>query len=64
MDAYRLNPDSNAIDELMLEDFMTPPYCLAIEWPSNLGELPWPTTLPLEFTISRDEKHRIQSIAK
>ena len=62
MDAYRLNPQSNVIDELMLEDFMTPPYCLAIEWPSNLGELPWPVTIQLEFTITAAEKHRIRCI--
>jgi tRNA threonylcarbamoyladenosine biosynthesis protein TsaE len=63
MDAYRLNPQSNVIDELMLEDFMTPPYCLAIEWPSNLGELPWVTTTQLEFTISAAGKHRIRCIS-
>lgn len=63
MDAYRLDPSSDVIDELMLEDFMEPPYCLAIEWPSNLGQLPWPTTLQLEFTIQSVGKHHIRSIA-
>lgn len=61
MDAYRLDPQSNVIDELMLEDFMNPPYCLAIEWPGNLGELPWPTSLQLNFTIPSVGIHRIQS---
>ena len=42
LDAYRLNhPDE--IDSLMLEDFLAPPYCLAVEWPERLGKrLPTP----------------------
>ncbi len=61
MDAYRLDARSNVIDDLMLEDFMTPPYCLAIEWPGNLSELPWPTTLSLAFTIKGESNHLIKS---
>ena len=60
MDAYRLDPSSDAIDELMLEDFMNPPYCLAIEWPSHLGELPWPATLALHFEIAPDQSRLIR----
>lgn len=62
MDAYRLEPNPETIDDLMLEDFMISPYCLAIEWPGNLGKLPWTTTLQLEFTIPSVGTHRIRAI--
>ena len=35
MDAYRL-PDHSQIEDLMLEDFMQSPYCLALEWPERV----------------------------
>lgn len=63
MDAYRLEGNPKIIDELMLEDFMSPPYCLAIEWPQNLGKMPWPITLSLKLTILPNSHHWIQSIS-
>ncbi len=63
MDAYRLEGDSKIIDELMLEDFMTPPYCLAIEWPGNLGEMPWPVDLALSLSILPNRHHWIQTVS-
>lgn len=59
MDAYRLEGNPKIIDELMLEDFMIPPYRLAIEWPVNLGEIPWPVTIELEFSILVNGNHRV-----
>ena len=64
MDAYRLDTSAATIDDLMIEDFLIPRYCLAIEWPSHLGVLPWPPTLSLELTIESAGKHRIRSIEK
>ncbi len=61
MDAYRLEGNARIFDDLMLEDFMTPPFCLAIEWPGNLGEIPWPVTLALKFSILPSSHHWIQS---
>src|SRR5437899_11158371 len=35
LDAYRLERASQ-LDALMLEDFLTTPYCLAVDWPENI----------------------------
>ena len=58
LDAYRLrHPDE--IDGLMLEDFLDPPYCLAIEWPEHLGNrLPQPSWR-LDFAI-RGKRHEVR----
>lgn len=37
LDAYRLESAAQ-IDALMLEDFLTSPYCLAVEWPEKIGD--------------------------
>ncbi len=63
MDAYRLEGSSKIIDELMLEDFMTPPYCLAIEWPGNLGQIPWTVTLSLHLSILPNSNHWIRTVS-
>ena len=42
MDAYRLE-DASQFDELMLEDFIQAPWCLAVEWPESvIDRLPDP----------------------
>ena len=38
LDAYRLNSDAEA-DSLLIEDFLEPPWCMAIEWPSKAPSL-------------------------
>lgn len=63
MDAYRLEGNPKIIDELMLEDFMTPPYCLAIEWPWNLGQIPWTVTLSLHLSILPTGNHLIRTVS-
>ena len=37
LDAYRLT-SSTDFDALMIDDFLSPPWCLAIEWPEKIGE--------------------------
>lgn len=37
MDAYRLG-SPEALDALMIEQFLESPYCWVIEWPERLGE--------------------------
>ncbi len=49
MDAYRLESSPEIWDELMLEELIRPPFCLAIEWPSKLATIPWPITHALEL---------------
>jgi len=62
MDAYRLEEAPNVVDELMLEDFMKPPFCLAIEWPQLIGQLPWKPTLELVFSIDSPGRHSIRAV--
>ena len=58
LDAYRLE-NSRQIDELMLEDFLVFPYCLAIEWPEKIAD--WIPRDALHFVLSilGPERHRI-----
>ena len=37
LDAFRID-DPSQYDELLLEDIIRSPYCLAIEWPEHLGD--------------------------
>jgi tRNA threonylcarbamoyladenosine biosynthesis protein TsaE len=61
LDAYRLE-DSGRAEELLIEDFLQPPYCLVVEWPSRIaGWLPRHTrTLALE--ILEPGVHRIRAL--
>jgi tRNA threonylcarbamoyladenosine biosynthesis protein TsaE len=59
LDAYRLDRAAQ-LDSLMLEDFLTPPYCLAVEWPENIAVWLPPTTLHLDLGIAADERHTLR----
>jgi tRNA threonylcarbamoyladenosine biosynthesis protein TsaE len=59
VDAYRLSGPAQ-VEALLLEDFLQPPFCLAIEWPENIG--PW---LPadawhFDLAIVTDHRHRLR----
>ncbi len=59
VDAYRLSGPAQ-VEALLLEDFLQPPFCLAIEWPENIG--PW---LPadawhFDLAIVADHRHRLR----
>lgn len=56
MDAYRLEESPEIWDELMLEELIIPPFCLAIEWPSKLPYIPWPITHKLRLTASGEAR--------
>lgn len=59
LDAYRLE-SAQQVEDLLLADFMTSPWCLAVEWPEKIaGWLP-ATTLHLELGITVDEKHTVR----
>lgn len=49
MDAYRLEATPGIWDELLLDELISPPFCLAIEWPEKLDSIPWPITHRLHF---------------
>ena len=59
LDAYRLeSPDQ--VEDLLLEDFLVAPYCLAVEWPERIaGWLP-PETRCLDLRIEGPGRHRVQ----
>jgi tRNA threonylcarbamoyladenosine biosynthesis protein TsaE len=59
LDAYRLE-NERQLEELLLEEFLTSPWCLAVEWPEKTGawlpEQAWHLTL----SIVDGDKHRMQ----
>ena len=59
LDAYRLDRAAQ-LDALMLEDFLTTPWCLAVEWPENIAAWLPPTTLHLDLGIAPDERHTLR----
>jgi tRNA threonylcarbamoyladenosine biosynthesis protein TsaE len=58
LDAYRLeNPEDYL--ELMIEDYLSSPFCIVIEWPEKIGRLLPPNALRIYFEIIQDGIHRI-----
>lgn len=50
MDAYRLE-GADAVDALMLEEFLQPPYCLVVEWPEKIAGWMPSETIFLRFSM-------------
>lgn len=59
LDAYRIE-NSRQLENLLLDDFLVTPWCLAIEWPEKIADLLTPNTLHLDLGITSDEKHTIR----
>lgn len=59
LDAYRLEGAAQ-MDALMLEDFLTTPYCLAVEWPEKIADWLPEDTLHVTLNIVDDKHHRVQ----
>jgi tRNA threonylcarbamoyladenosine biosynthesis protein TsaE len=59
LDAYRLE-DAREVEELLLNDFMIPPWCLAVEWPDRIAAWLPAGTLHLELGITGDERHTVR----
>jgi tRNA threonylcarbamoyladenosine biosynthesis protein TsaE len=62
LDAYRL-ASAAQMDGLMLEDFLSSPYCLAVEWPEIIAEWLPQDTLRLQFRIVAPGQHRIALVS-
>ena len=59
LDAYRLESPGQA-EDLLLEEFLESPWCLAVEWPERVaGWLP-PGALHVELDILRAGRHSIR----
>ena len=59
LDAYRLeNP--RQVEDLLLEDFLQTPWCLAIEWPEKIGEWLTPDALHFHLEIDANDYHSVR----
>ncbi len=59
LDAYRLG-SAREVEDLLLEDFMDPPWCLAVEWPEKVaGWLP-AGALHLDLGIRVGKAHDVR----
>jgi len=59
LDAYRLE-NARQLEDLMIEDFLRPPYILVAEWPERVAEWIPRDAIHLWLSIDRDESHSIQ----
>ncbi|MBW7895015.1 MAG: tRNA (adenosine(37)-N6)-threonylcarbamoyltransferase complex ATPase subunit type 1 TsaE [Opitutaceae bacterium] len=59
LDAYRLET-AREIEDLLLEDFLDSPYCLAIEWPERIAAWIAPEALHVDLGITPDERHTVR----
>ncbi|HEY0945176.1 MAG TPA: tRNA (adenosine(37)-N6)-threonylcarbamoyltransferase complex ATPase subunit type 1 TsaE [Opitutaceae bacterium] len=59
LDAYRLENETQ-IEELMLEDFLVSPWCLAVEWPDRIAVWIPADAWHIELGITRDEHHTVR----
>ncbi len=59
LDAYRLE-NEHQVEELLLDEFLVSPWCLAVEWPDKIaGWLPV-NTLHLTLAIVDGDKHSLR----
>lgn len=58
LDAYRLE-NERQLESLLLEEFLTRPWCLAIEWPEKTGAWLPKDAWHLTLSIVEGDKHRI-----
>jgi len=61
LDAYRLE-SSHEIENLLLEDFLVTPWCLAVEWPEKVADWLPQQRYDLIFDITPDERHSIRLV--
>jgi tRNA threonylcarbamoyladenosine biosynthesis protein TsaE len=59
LDAYRIDSPAQ-VEALLLDDFLTSPYCLAVEWPDKVADWLPTDAWRLELGIADDERHTIR----
>lgn len=59
LDAYRLE-NSRQIEDLLLEDFLVTPWCLAVEWPEKIADWLPHDTVHVDLGIAADQHHTIR----
>lgn len=58
LDAYRLEKETQ-LEDLLLEEFLTSPWCLAVEWPEKTGGWLPKDARHLTLSIEDGDKHRV-----
>jgi tRNA threonylcarbamoyladenosine biosynthesis protein TsaE len=58
LDAYRLE-NARQLEDLLLEEFLTSPWCLAVEWPEKTGNWLPATTWHLTLSIIEGDRHHL-----
>ncbi len=58
LDAYRLEKKS-ALDELLIEEFLQTPWCLAVEWPDKTGDWLPANAWHLTLSIVAGDRHHL-----
>ena len=58
LDAYRLEHERQ-IEALLLEEFLTSPWCLAVEWPEKVGAWLPPGAWHVTLSIVEGDRHRV-----
>jgi tRNA threonylcarbamoyladenosine biosynthesis protein TsaE len=59
LDAYRIGSAKEA-EDLLLEEFLVSPWCLAVEWPDRAGDWVPPDAWHLDLDIQADGRHSIR----
>ncbi|RXK56538.1 tRNA (adenosine(37)-N6)-threonylcarbamoyltransferase complex ATPase subunit type 1 TsaE [Oleiharenicola lentus] len=59
LDAYRLE-NERQLEELLLEEFLTSPWCLAVEWPEKTGAWLPANAWHLTLSIVDGDRHSVR----
>lgn len=59
LDAYRLE-SAREVEDLLIEDFMEPPWCLAVEWPEKVATWLPVGALHLDLSIGPEHAHHVR----
>lgn len=62
VDAYRLVSGAQ-LEALMIDDFLAPPHCVAVEWPDHVREWLPADAWHVELSIASDSTHRVRLTA-
>lgn len=58
LDAYRLG-SAREFEALLVDEFLSPPWIFAVEWPERIAEAIPPEALHLELRIQPDQNHHL-----
>lgn len=59
LDAYRLSTGAD-LESLMIDDFLVPPWCLAVEWPERIADSIPDDAWHLHLDIDANNDHSIR----